>query len=93
MSDIYRVFETEQFQKDLKKLKISKESSRYLKISTHVYDQIKENPFYGKNIKKLIDWKPDTWRYRIGNLRLFYIINKKDRIIFIIAIEPRDKAY
>lgn len=93
MSDHYRIFETDQFQKDLRRLKISPDSSRYSKIVSRMYKQIRENPFFGKNIKKLKDWRPDTWRYRIGNYRVFYIVDKTEKIVSIISIEPRDKAY
>ncbi len=93
MSDVYRIFETDQFLKDCKRLRISLGSNRYLKITEYVYRQLRENSFYGKNIKKLKDWKPETWRYRIGNYRLFYEINKNTKVISITAIDLRDKAY
>ena len=93
LPDPFRIFETDQFLKDLKKLRISENSSRYKKISGIVYDQLRENPYFGKNIKKLRSWKPETWRYRIGDLRLFYIIDDGVRIVSIVSIEPRSTAY
>ena len=93
MPDSFKIFETEQYLRDLRKLKIGEKSSLYKKISQNIYAQLKENPFYGRNIKKLKDWKPETWRYRIGRFRMFYTIDKDEGIIFIIAIDPRDKAY
>jgi len=89
----FRIFETDQFLKDLNKLRISENSSRYKKISGMVYDQLRENPYFGKNIKKLRNWKPETWRYRIGDLRLFYVIDDRVRIISLVSIEPRSIAY
>jgi mRNA interferase RelE/StbE len=45
-------------------------------------------------IKKAItlsDYEPDTWRYRIGKYRIFYIIEKQ--IVSIISIDHRKDAY
>lgn len=58
-----------------------------------LYPQLKINPFFGKNINKLINYNPPAWRYRIGNYRLFYEIDQKEKIIYSITIEIRSKAY
>ncbi len=63
------------------------------KLHHYVYPQIKANPYYGKNIKKLINYQPETWRYRIGNYRFFYEIEDKEKIIYLIAADSRQKAY
>jgi len=63
------------------------------KISSYVYPQLIENPYFGPNIKKLRDYSPETWRYRIGQFRLFYEIDDQNKIIFIIGIEQRKDAY
>jgi mRNA interferase RelE/StbE len=88
---MFRIFETDQFIKDINKIKGNKQEKLYLKIKNYVYPQLKDNPYYGLNIKKLRSWLPDTWRYRIGNYRIFYEIN--DNIVSIIAIETRGNAY
>ena len=93
MSESFKIFETDQFLKDLKKLRIKDDSAFYRKISGMVYDQLRENPYFGKNIKKLRNWKPETWRYRIGDFRLFYVIEDTVRIISIVSLEPRSTAY
>lgn len=93
MSDSFKIFETDQFLKDLRHLNIKENDSKYQKIKRYVYPQLQLNPYHGKNIKKLQNWKPETWRYRIGNFRLFYIVDDLVKIISIIAFEPRDKAY
>lgn len=92
MPDTYKIFETGQYLRDLRKLQISESTNKYKKIVTVVYAQLRDNPYLGKNIKKLKSWRPETWRYRIGDLRLFYVIDDGIRIISIIAIEPRDSA-
>lgn len=65
----------------------------YNKISNYIYPQIIINPYYGNNIKKLKNWLPETWRYRIGDYRLFYEIDETNKVIFIIALEQRQNAY
>ena len=44
-------------------------------------------------IKKLRNYKPDTWRYRIGDYRFFYEIDDKEKIVFMIAADNRGDAY
>lgn len=90
---MYKVFETNQFVMDLDRIKGKVKNKIYCKITNYVYPQIKENPHYGINIKKLINWIPETWRYRISNYRLFYEINDKEKIVYITAFEIRKNAY
>ena len=89
----FKIFETNQFINDLDDIGKNLKQKIYNKIQNYTYPQIKMNPFYGKNIKKLINYDPPTWRYKIGNYRLFYEIDQKDKIIYIITIEIRSKAY
>jgi mRNA interferase RelE/StbE len=49
-----------------------------------MYSQISENPHFGLNIKKLKNYKPETWRYRMGNYRVFYEIDDIEMIVYII---------
>ena len=90
---MFKIFETKQFQKDLKKLDSSIRDKIYKKITDYIYPQIKKNPYYGKNIKKLKAWNPETWRYKLSNFRLFYEIDDEEEIVSIITIEIRGKAY
>jgi len=50
-------------------------------------------PHFGLNIKKLRNYKPDTWRYRIGDYRVFYTIDENDCLVLLLVVENRDKAY
>lgn len=89
----YRVFETEQFEKDLNK-DFSGQSKRIKhKLLAYVYPQLKEQPFFGKNIKKLTNYTPPTWRYRIGDYRFFYTIDDKRKIIIMLTADNRSDAY
>ena len=55
--------------------------------------QIKIEPHYGPNIKKLKGYNPETWRYRIGRYRLFYVINESESRVDFISIDQRKDAY
>ncbi|MCI5219427.1 MAG: type II toxin-antitoxin system RelE/ParE family toxin [Candidatus Electrothrix sp. LOE2] len=92
MSD-FRVFETDEFLKKLKKILPQDAAFLRKKLDGFVYPQIKEQPFWGGNIKKLRGYSPDTWRYRIGRFRVFYLIDQKEKIIYILTVENRKDAY
>ncbi len=89
----FKIFETNNFLDDLEKIGVKFKKKTYNKIQNYTYPQLRNNPFYGKNIKKLVNYSPPTWRYRIGDYRLFYEVDQKENIIYIIALEIRHKAY
>jgi len=89
----YRIFETDEFCKRLEKLPKRDGTFVQKKLKSFVYPQIKEEPFYGNNIKKLRGYNPDTWRYRIGRYRLFYCVDEEDAVIYILTIDQRKDAY
>lgn len=90
---MYRLFETNEFLKSLEKLE--KQSREFVrnKLNTYVYPQIKNEPHFGINIKKLKDYTPETWRYRIGDYRIFYSINEDDKIVLLLVTELRKDSY
>lgn len=89
----YRIFETDEFSKRLGKLPMRDASFIQKKLSSFVYPQIREEPFFGNNIKKLQGYAPATWRYRIGRFRLFYSVDQDDAVIYILTIDQRKDAY
>jgi len=89
----YRIFETDQFQKDLAQITKSGQKAIIQKLREYVYPQLKQHPHFGPNIKKLIDFKPETWRYRIGAWRFFFEVDDKEKIVFMIAAQHRSSAY
>jgi len=89
----YRIFETEQFQKDLNHIAQSGQSKITYKINSFVYPQLRQHPHFGPNIKKLKGFDPETWRYRVGAWRFFYEIDEKEQIVFMIAASHRSSAY
>ena len=89
----YRIFETEQFEKDLEKITRSGRGKVAQKLRDFVYPQLRRHPHFGQNIKKLKDFYPETWRYRIGAWRFFYEIDDEDRIVFMTTASHRSKVY
>lgn len=89
----YKIFETDEFIKKIKKITNRDQNFIEKKLLQHIYPQLKEEPHYGNNIKKLMDYKPETWRYRIGKYRLFYVIDENEKTIYILSIDLRKDAY
>jgi mRNA interferase RelE/StbE len=86
----FKIAETENYSK---KINSKKYNHIYKKIFEDVYPMLKNNPFFGGNIKKLKREYKNIYRFRVGNYRLFYKIEEQKKIIFIIDIEKRQDAY
>lgn len=91
--DNFKIFETNQFRKDFEQDFSGQRERIKIKLLTYVYPQLKQNPYFGKHIKKLVNYEPDTWRWRIGNYRFFYTINNHTKIVFMISADNRQSAY
>ena len=89
----YQIFETNEFLKKIEKISNRDQTFIESKLLQHIYPQLKEEPHYGNNIKKLIDYKPETWRYRIGKYRLFYVIDESEKTAYVLSIDLRKDAY
>jgi len=63
------------------------------KMNKFEYPQLRENPLYGSNIKKLKDNLEGYYRYRIGNYRLFYLVENDKLIVVVVDFKHRQKAY
>lgn len=86
----FKIAETKSFQKVIQQPELN---NFYQRIKKVVYPQLKSNPFFGPNIKKLSGEFEGLYRYRIGNYRLFYKIDKGRVIVFILTIKQRKDAY
>jgi len=86
----FKIAETETFEK---KIHSQKYKSLYKKLTDYVYPILRENPFFGPNIKKLKGDYKDLYRYRIGDYRIFYKLSEETVIVFIVDIEARKDAY
>jgi len=89
----YRIFETDQFREDLRNVFGAGEDKIVAKLGKFVYPQLRQQPYFGKNIKKLKGYAPETWRYRIRDYRFFYEIDDKKKIVFMVAAGHRAKGY
>jgi len=89
----YRIFETEQFTKDLKAIAKAGHTRLERKLREVVYLELRARPHFGPHIKRLKGWEPETWRYRIGAWRFFYEIDEAKRIVLMTATSRRGSAY
>jgi mRNA interferase RelE/StbE len=89
----YRIFETSEFKKRVSKFNQHDAAFIHSKLRAQVYPQLKSEPHFGNNIKKLAGYKPETWRYRIGKYRLFFSIDESEKVVFILTVEFRKDAY
>jgi len=88
--DNYKIAETETFSK---KINSRKFIHLYSKITNDIFPVLRNNPFFGINIKKLKGKYNEIYRFRIGDFRMFYKIDENEKIIFIINIENRKDVY
>ena len=89
----FRIFETAQFTDDLKRISPARRDKIALKLRTLVYPRLRDQPYFGPNIKKLKGFSPETWRYRIGPYRFFYIVDGKERTVYMVAADTRQQSY
>ena len=89
----YRIFETDEFLRNLDKLSARDRANIQGKLDDYAYPRLRDKPHFGTNIKKLRGYTPDTWRYRIGRFRVFYTVAEEDRIVYVLTVEARKDAY
>ncbi len=85
----FKIAETREFQKQKNKT-APKIISKITKI---VYPQLKQNPYFGINIRKLKGNLQGYYRYRVGSYRLFYLIKKNKLLVVIAHLDHRQGAY
>ena len=91
---MYKIFETNNFIKKVGKIfNKNLQDTLFAKLKANIYPQLKSNPYIGTNIKKLRNYKPETWRYRIGDYRLFFSVDEETKIIYILDFDHRKDAY
>jgi mRNA interferase RelE/StbE len=89
----YRIFETDPFCDDIDAIARSGQRRVLEKLREVVYPQLRARPQFGANIRKLRNYAPSTWRYRIGSWRFFYEIDEEEKIIFMTTAAHRGSAY
>ena len=90
---VYKIFETNEYLKRISKLNKGDAAFIQNKLTLLVYPLLRIEPHFGNNIKKLVNYKPETWRYRIGKYRLFFGINEHTKVVSILTVEFRKDAY
>ncbi len=85
----FQIAETAAYQKSKQKI----EQKLLLKISQIVYPQLRKNPYFGTNIKRLKGKLKGYYRYRMGNYRLFYLIENDKILVIITHLSNRQGAY
>lgn len=89
----YRIFETDEFRRNVRQLDARQRAFVEVKLRQHVFPQLRTQPHFGTNIRKLQGYQPETWRYRIGRFRVFYDIDDARRIVNILTLDHRKDAY
>jgi mRNA interferase RelE/StbE len=89
----FRLFETAQFQKDLRRTARAGEHEVLQKLRRVVYPQLRMHPHFGPHIRRLSGFDPPTWRYRIGAWRFFYEIDDSEKVVYLLAASHRGSAY
>ena len=92
-SSDFRIFETNEFMDGLAALPPQVSQFIRHKLAEYVYPQLRREPYFGANIKKLRGYTPDTWRYRIGKYRVFFIVDPKEKIVSVVSVDDRRDAY
>ena len=85
----FKIAESKTFEKIKNKIGLK----LYSKIKNVVYTQLKSNPYFGTNIKKLKGEFDGYYRYRIGSYRLFYLIENEKVVVIIVDLKHRKNAY
>ena len=89
----YRIFETEEFLRKLAKRSTHDRDAIRAKLTDYAYARLREQPHHGANIRKLRGYTPDTWRYRVGRFRVFYIVASEEQTVYLLTVEARKDAY
>lgn len=87
----YNIFETNVFIRDCQKCPAGERDKLEQKLMTYIYPQLRVEPHFGTHIRKLRNWRPETWRYRIGNWRCFYEIDERDHMVSMTILERRSE--
>ena len=56
------------------------------------FEALENNPFFGPHIKRL-QGEEKRYRYRIGDYRVIYAIEKEAKKVIVTLISPRPSAY
>jgi mRNA interferase RelE/StbE len=86
----FEIIETTEYRKSIVKPHFA---VLYPKIVDFVYPQLRRNPYFGPNIKKLKGELSAFYWYRIGSFRLLYHIEGDKTIVLMVTVTDRKDAY
>ena len=56
------------------------------------FEALEINPFFGPHIKRLRD-EEKRYRYRIGDYRIIYTVDKEAKKVIVTLVAPRSSVY
>lgn len=89
----YRIFETESFLEDLAAAPASQRSRLVAKLNGYAYPFLRRAPRDHPQARLLRNYRPETWRWRMGDWRVFYQIDDETRVVLMTALALRRDAY
>ncbi len=89
----YRIFEAASFLVDVDGAPPSQRARIRGKLTEYVYPCLKRSPRDHPQARRLRNFDPETWRWRLGDWRAFYLINDEERVVSMIAFVLRRDAY
>ncbi|MEN6439466.1 MAG: type II toxin-antitoxin system RelE/ParE family toxin [Syntrophobacter sp.] len=89
----FKIFETDHFLHDLSRDFQGLRARIANRLREYIYPQLRDNPNFGKNIKKLRKYQSETWRYRVGDYRFFYQIDEAESIVYMLAVDSKTDSY
>ena len=85
----YQIYVTQEFEKEFKAL--TKKNKKLKEAILKVIDKLRENPKLGKRLSHDLSGK---WTIRVERVyRIIYEIDEKNRIVTLMTIKHRKKAY
>ncbi len=56
------------------------------------FDELRRNPFASRNVRPVLG-RPDTFRYRVGALRVIFSVDRDSMAVRVHIIGPRGDVY
>lgn len=89
----YRIFETASFLEDLAAAPAAQRLRLAAKLGGYVYPCLRRAPKDHPQARLLRGYLPETWRWRMGDWRAFYLVDDEARVVSMIALALRRDAY
>ncbi|MBI4060808.1 MAG: type II toxin-antitoxin system RelE/ParE family toxin [Elusimicrobia bacterium] len=88
----YRIFETASFLEDIAAAPASLRERLRAKLTGYVYPFLRRSRGHSQ-ARMLRNYQPETWRWRIGDWRAFYLVDDEARVVSMLALSLRRDAY